>query len=300
MSATAGARPIGRQARRRHVNVGRAAAAVPRWIGIVALLLFAVVPFLWMLVASLEPVQSLSRSTLSLIPSPFTLAHYGALLQPNAAQQTDFPRYFLNSAIVVLTTVVLALLVATPAAYAFSRFRFRARQLILYGILIQSVFPLINFLIPLYIVMDGLGLIDTYASLVIGYLTFSLPLNVWLLKGFFDAMPADMELAARLDGASRWRAFIEVALPPAIPGIMATAIYTFILAWDEYLYALTMISSAEMRTLPLGIFAFLSDATPDWGGLTATAIAMSIPVIVVFFVLQRYFVAALTKGALKY
>lgn len=295
MIKTADARPIGRQGR-----VRRPLKAAPRWIGIVAVMLFAIIPFVWMLVASLQPVQSLSRSTLSLIPSPFTLSNYAALLHPNEQQQTDFPRYFLNSGIVTVSTVLLALIVATPAAYGFSRFRFRARQVILYGILIQSVFPLINFLIPLYIVMNGLGLTNTYASLIIGYLTFSLPLNVWLLKGFFDSMPADMEVAARLDGASRWRAFVEVALPPAIPGIMATAIYTFILAWDEYLYALTMISSSTMRTLPLGIFAFVSEGTPNWSGLTATAIAMSIPVVVVFFILQRYFVAALTKGALKY
>jgi len=109
-----------------------------------------------------------------------------------------------------------------------------------------------------------------------------------------------MEISARLDGASRLRAFVEVALPAAVPGLVATAIYTFILAWDEYLYALTMISTATMRTLPVGLFAYFSEGVPDWSGLTATAIAMSIPVVLVFLTLQRYFVTALTKGALKY
>jgi multiple sugar transport system permease protein len=273
---------------------------LPSWLGLSVFVLFALIPFLWLLTASLEPATSLNRSTLSLIPHPLTFDNYGNLLHPNSQQQTDFPRYFVNSVIVVACTVVLALLVAVPAAYGFSRFRFPGRQAILYGILVQSVFPLINFLIPLYIVMRTLHLANTYPSLVIGYLTFSLPLNIWLLKGFFDGIPPDMEIASRLDGASRWRAFIEIALPPALPGIMATAIYTFILAWDEYLYALTMVSSSSMRTLPLGLFAYFSEGTPNWSGLSATAIAMSIPVVAVFLILQRYFITALTKGALKY
>jgi multiple sugar transport system permease protein len=187
-----------------------------------------------------------------------------------------------------------------PAAYGFSRYRFLGKDAILYGILLQSIFPLVNFLIPLYIVMQGLGLLNSYASLIIAYLTFSLPLNIWILKSFFDGIPTDMEMSARLDGASPWRAFVEIAIPPAMPGIVAIAIFTFILAWDEYLYALTMISTSSMRTLPLGIFSYFSEGVPNWSGLTATAIAMSIPVIVVFLVLQKYFIAALTKGALKY
>jgi len=279
---------------------GRVLRRGSAWLVLILLLLFAIIPFLWMLTASLEPIQSLNRSAVSFIPSPFTLNNYAALFHPNTQAQTNFPRYFVNSVIVVICTVLLALIVATPAAYGFSRFRFRGRHAMLFGVLIQSVFPLINFLIPLYIVMHTLGLTDTYPSLIIGYLTFSLPLNIWLLKGFFDGIPADMEMAARLDGASRWRAFLEIGLPPALPGLVATAIYTFILAWDEYLYALTMIQSASMRTLPLGIFAYFSEGTPNWSQLTATAIAMSIPVVVVFLVLQRYFINALTKGALKY
>jgi multiple sugar transport system permease protein len=260
---------------------------------------FSLLPFAWMLTASLEPPSALYRATPSLLPHPFTWDNYQNLLHP-LQQGVYFPRYFLNSLIVAGATVILALAVATPAAYGFSRFRFRGRQPILYAILLTSVFPLINFLIPLYIVMSRIGLLNTYPALVLGYLTFSLPLNIWLLKSFFDGIPPDMEISARLDGASRLRAFVEVALPAVVPGMVATAIYTFILAWDEYLYALTMISTATMRTLPVGLFAYFSEGVPDWSGLTATAIAMSIPVVLVFLTLQRYFITALTKGALKY
>jgi multiple sugar transport system permease protein len=228
------------------------------------------------------------------------MQNYLDVIRPNSANSNDFVRQFINSIIVAGGTVILAILVGVPAAYGFSRFQFRGRRTIMYVILAQSIFPLVNFLVPLYILMQTIGLLNTYWSLIIGYLTFSLPLDIWMLKGFFDGIPTDMEISARLDGASRWRAFIEVGVPPAVPGIVATAVFTFILAWDEYLYALTMISSAPMRTLPLGIFSFFSDASPNWSLLTATAIAMSIPVVIVFLFLQRYFISALTKGALKY
>ena len=274
--------------------------AIPAKIALAFYLLFALVPFAWMATASLEPQTALYRRHVSYLPNPFTLGNYAALLRADPIAGTDFPRYFLNSLIVVCCTVVLSLLIGVPAAYGFSRYRFLGKSTLLYGILLQSVFPLVNFLIPLYIVMQELGLLDTYPSLIIAYLTFSMPLNIWILKSFFDGIPVDMEMSARLDGAGSFRAFVEIAIPPAVPGIIATAIFTFILAWDEYLYALTMISNSAMRTLPLGIFAYFSEGVPNWSGLTATAIAMSIPVIVVFLVLQKYFIAALSKGALKY
>jgi multiple sugar transport system permease protein len=279
--------------------LGSTARRIPNTAALVLLVAFSLLPFAWMLTASLEPPSALYTEKPHLFPRQVTLANYSNLLHP-LQQGVYFPRYFRNSLIVSFSTVALALLVATPAAYAFSRFRFRGRGVLMHTILIQSVFPLVNFLVPLFILMGLLGLRDTYGSLIIGYLTFSLPLNIWLLRGFFDGIPSEMEVAARLDGAGVVRAFFEVALPSALPGLVATAIYTFILAWDEYLYALAMISSSEMRTLPLGLFAYFSEGVPDWGGLTATAIGMSIPVVIVFLVLQRYFVSALTKGALKY
>ena len=270
------------------------------YLALFGFLAFALVPFLWMLTASLEPQTSLFREHLSLLPDPLTFANYRALFSADPIAGTDFPRYFENSVIVVICTVILSLLVAVPAAYGFSRYKFLGKNVIMYGILLQSIFPLVNFLIPLYILLQGLDLLDTYFALIAAYLTFSLPLNIWILKSFFDGIPPDMEMSARLDGASAFRAFFEIAIPPALPGIVATAIFTFILAWDEYLYALTMISSGDMRTLPLGLFTYFSEGIPNWSGLTATAIAMSIPVIIVFLFLQKYFIAALTKGALKY
>jgi len=280
-------------------RLARAVRGAPHALVLLLLVAFSLVPFVWMLTASLEPPIALFTSTPHLLPHPVTLSNYAGLVHPRE-QGVFFPRYFLNSLIVSFSTVALALLVAVPAAYAFSRFSFAGRNPLMYTILLGSIFPGVNFLVPLFILMNAVHLLDTYGSLILGYLTFSLPLNIWLLRGFFDGIPPEMEVAARLDGASVWRAFAEVALPAAVPGLVATAIYTFILAWDEYLYALAMISSADMRTLPLGLYAYFNEGSIDWGGLTATAIGMSIPVVIVFLVLQRYFISALTKGALKY
>ena len=185
--------------------------AAPRWArrgfsvaALVFFLLFALIPFGWMLTASLEPQTSLYREHLSYLPDPLTFENYAALLAADPVAGTDFPRYFLNSLVVVVCTVILALLIAVPAAYGFSRYRFLGKNVVLYGILFQSLLPLVNFLIPLYIVLQEFGLLDTYPSLIIGYLTFSLPLNIWILKSFFDGIPPDMEMSARLDGASRF------------------------------------------------------------------------------------------------
>ena len=272
---------------------------IPQKFALLCYILFALVPFAWMLTASLEPQTSLYREHLTLLPEPVTLSNYRALFSADPVAGTDFPLYFENSLIVVSCTMVLALLVAVPAAYGFSRYRFLGKNAILYGILLQSIFPLVNFLIPLYILMQGLDLLNMYASLIVAYLTFSLPLNIWILKSFFDGIPTDMEMSARLDGASAFRAFVEIAIPPAMPGIVATAIFTFILAWDEYLYALTMISTADMRTLPLGIFSYFSEGVPNWSGLTATAIAMSIPVIIVFLVTAKVLHCSSYEGGIE-
>jgi multiple sugar transport system permease protein len=189
--------------------------------------------------------------------------------------------------------------VAVPAAYAFSRFRFPGRNLLFYGVLLRNMFPAVVFLMPLFIMMRWLGLVNTHASLIITYLTFGLPLSIWLLKGFYDNIPVQLEQAARMDGASRFQAFLLIVMPLSSPGIIATAIYSFILAWNEYVYALTFINDKDKLTLPVGLQAFFTEYATDWPGLMAASFIMSVPVVVMFLVLQKYFVRALTEGAVK-
>jgi len=190
--------------------------------------------------------------------------------------------------------------VAVPAAYAFSRFSFPGRNFLFFAVLLRNMFPAVIFLVPLFILMRLLGLVNTPFSLVLTYLTFGLPLSIWLLKGFFDNIPIQLEQAARIDGATRFQAFIMIVMPLSTPGIIATAIYSFIGAWNEYIYAYTFLNKNDQLTLPVGIQRFFSENTTDFPGLMAASFMMSVPVVVLFLVLQKYFVRALTEGAVKH
>jgi multiple sugar transport system permease protein len=161
------------------------------------------------------------------------------------------------------------------------------------------MFPGVVLLMPLFILMRWLRLVNTETSLILTYLTFGLPLSIWLLKGFYDNVPPQLEQAARIDGASRFQAFIRVVMPLSSPGIIATAIYAFIGAWNEYVYALTFLNDKSKLTLPVGLQRFFTEYSTDWPGLMAASFIMSVPVVVMFLILQRYFVRALTEGAIK-
>lgn len=269
------------------------------YVGTMILALFAALPMLWMFSTAIKPRTAVFREPTAIIPSQPTFENFVRVTQPLTPSGRFFGTYFLNSTIVSVASAVLSVMVAAPAAYAFSRFRFPGKQVAYFAVLARNMFPLIVFLIPLFTLMTGLGLTNTYGGLIIAYLTFTLPLSIWLLKGFFDAIPPELERAARIDGCSRFGAFVRVILPLTTPGLAATAIYSFIQAWNEFPYALNLAFSTQMRTLPVGMTFFFSENSSDWTGLMATAVIISIPVIVIFMFLQRFFVSALTQGAVK-
>jgi multiple sugar transport system permease protein len=268
-------------------------------VWVVVLLAFAATPMLWMLSTSLKGQFAALQQPPEWIPSHPTLDNYTMLLSPRSAVGPQFLRYFLNSMIVSLTTTLLGILIAVPAAYAFSRFRFPGRDFLFFAVLVRNMFPVVVFLIPLFILMRTLHLVNTHASLILTYMTFGLPLSIWLLKGFYDNIPEELERAARIDGASRFKAFWLIIVPLSSPGIIATAIYAFIGAWNEYVYALTFLNSESLLTLPVGLQHFFTEFATNWPGLMAAAFIMSVPVVLMFLVLQKQFVRALTEGAIK-
>ena len=221
------------------------------------------------------------------------------LLSPTSEIGGQFLRYMWNSIYVSTLTTIFGVGVAVPAAYAFSRFRFPGRNALFFSVLFRNMFPAVVFLMPLFIMMRWMGLVNTHASLVITYLTFGLPLSIWLLKGFYDNIPVELEQAARIDGCTRFQAFWMIVMPLSTPGIIATAIFSFITAWNEYVYALTFLNSDEKLTLPVGLQRFFAEYSTNWPGLMAASFIMSVPVVVMFLVLQKYFVRALTEGAVK-
>jgi multiple sugar transport system permease protein len=274
-----------------------------RWAGRIFLFFmigYTALPMIWMLLTSIKSGFAATQFPPQWWPDEPTLASYQKLLDPQNSVGQDFLRFFFNSVFVSAVTTILAVAVAVPAAYAFSRFRFPGRQFLFFSVLLRNMFPAVIFLVPLFILMRWLGLVNTHGSLILTYLTFGLPLAIWLLKGFFDNIPVQLEQAARIDGATRLQAFLLIVAPLSVPGIVATAIYSFIGAWNEYVYATTFLTKNEQLTLPVGIQRFFSENTTDFPGLMAASFLMSVPVVVLFLVLQKYFVRALTEGAVKH
>ena len=274
-----------------------------RWAGrifLVFMLLYTAVPMVWMLLTSIKSGFAAMQFPPQWWPDEPTLASYQKLLDPQNSVGQDFLRFFWNSLFVSTVTTILSVIVAVPAAYAFSRFSFPGRNFLFFSVLLRNMFPAVIFLVPLFILMRLLGLVNTHGSLVLTYLTFGLPLAIWLLKGFYDNIPVQLEQAARIDGATRFQAFLLIVMPLSVPGIIATAIYSFIGAWNEYIYAYTFLSKNDQLTLPVGIQRFFSENTTDFPGLMAASFMMSVPVVVLFLVLQKYFVRALTEGAVKH
>lgn len=274
-----------------------------RWAGrifLAIMVLYTALPMAWMLITSIKSGFAAMQFPPQWWPAEPTLASYQKLLDPQNSVGRDFLRFFGNSLFVSVCTTVLAVVVAVPAAYAFSRFRFPGRRFLFFSVLLRNMFPAVIFLVPLFILMRMLGLVNTHGSLILTYLTFGLPLAIWLLKGFYDNIPVQLEQAARIDGATRFQAFLLIVTPLSVPGIIATAIYSFIGAWNEYIYAATFLTKNEQLTLPVGIQRFFSENTTDFPGLMAASFLMSVPVVVLFLVLQKYFVRALTEGAVKH
>lgn len=274
-----------------------------RWAGrafLAGILLFTTLPMIWMLLTSIKSGFAAMQFPPQWWPDEPTFASYRKLLDPTNSVGHDFLRFFWNSLFVATATTILAVAVAVPAAYAFSRFDFPGRSVLFFAVLLRNMFPAVIFLVPLFILMRLLGLVNTHYSLILTYLTFGLPLAIWLLKGFYDNIPPQLEQAARIDGATRFQAFLQIVMPLSTPGIIATAIYSFIGAWNEYIFAYTFLNRNDQLTLPIGIQRFFSENTTDFPGLMAASFIMSLPVVVLFLLLQRYFVRALTEGAVKH
>jgi ABC-type glycerol-3-phosphate transport system permease component len=252
------------------------------------------VPLVWAVAASLTPEPLLFDRPLLLLPAQPGLDHYRALFGERA-----FLISIRNSMIVAATTTALCVTLGAAAAYALTRLRFRGRSLLLGVVLVVSMFPQIAIVAPLYLVLRSLRLIDTYPGLIVPYVTFALPLAIWLLAAFFRELPPDLEEAALVDGATRWRAFREVILPLSGPALAATAILTFVYCWNEFLFALSFALSPERQTVPVAIALFRGRYQVPWGQILAASVVATLPVIALVLAFQRRIVSGLTAGAVK-
>jgi len=250
-------------------------------------------PFYWLLASSVKTQDQLFTIPPLWVPTAPTLGNFVRLFQG------QFPTWFQNSLVVAVATTVIGLTLAALAAYAFSRFPFRGSRALSTLFLFIQLFPVAVVIIPLFMLWTSLTLTNTYWSLIVTYLVFGLPISTWLLIGFFNAVPVELEEAAMIDGSSRLGALWRVTLPLSLPGLAATAIYVFLLAWNEFFFALTFMNSTEMRTIPVGIESFFAEHSVDWGLVMAGSVVASVPVVVLFGLLSRYFIQGLTSGAVK-
>ena len=264
------------------------------YVALLVLTVTLLFPFFWMISTSFKPATDIFSKAPTLIPSDITLEHYRVLWT-----ETQFPVFFKNSTIIALSTTFLTLGVGTFFAYGLSRFQFKGRRSFITLLFLSQMFPLVLLIIPIYLVFIHLELVNTHLSLVVSYCTFALPFSTLMLKSYFDGLPSELEEAALMDGCGLFGAIFRIVLPLSAPGIAAVGAFVFILAWQEFTFALTLTNTNEMRTLPVGISMMVGFRKVLWGQLMAASVMITLPVTVLFVYFQKYFVSGMTMGSVK-
>ena len=263
-------------------------------IGLTLGALFAAGPVLWMLSSSFKSNTQIFELPPRLVTDTFSFDAYVAIFT-----NAETMRFFLNSYIVAGAVTILTILVAIQAAYAFSRFDFRGKRVLNVIVISVQAVPPITLLIPYFGLVVALGLYNTYPGLILTYMVFTLPYAIIMMTGYFNTLPRELDEAVRMDGAGSFTALWRVLVPISVPGIVSVGIYTFMIAWNEYLFALTLTRTTDMRTVPIGIQLLMGQHSYEWNQIMAMSILGSIPVLILFLLLQRYFISGLTAGAVK-
>lgn len=270
---------------------------VGRAITYAVLVIFAIIAIfpLWQVVnVSLRPANQLLSTELELIPKNATFNNYVRLFT-----ETGFLRWMLNSAFVSLVVMITGVAFASTTGYALSRFNFVGKKVSLLSLLVTQMFPATMLLLPMYIMLINLGLINTYLGVIIVYCATALPFTIWTMKGFYDTIPPSLEEAARIDGCTQFQAFYKVILPLAAPALVINALFSFMTAWSEYLVASQILQETSLWTLPVGLKSFESSMSTEWGLYGAGSLIVMIPVVVLFIALSKWLVSGLTLGSVK-
>jgi multiple sugar transport system permease protein len=261
---------------------------------LIVLAFICIAPIVWTFLTSIKPETQIVTRDMVYIPTEVTIENY---VKPWS--QSSYPTLVMNSLVVTGLTVLICLITGTFASYAFSRFVFKGRTQLMLAYLVVRMFPAVLMIIPLFVLMRQIGLLDSTIGLAIDYTSFLLPLFVWMLKGFFDAAPKELESAARVDGSTRVGAMFRIVIPIARNGLVATCVFVAIAAWNEYLFALMLTTSQGSRTWPVGLQLMVGEFQLPWGMLAAGGMISILPVIILFAIVQRVMVAGITAGAVK-
>jgi multiple sugar transport system permease protein len=285
------------------VQRGNLLSPPARWSLLLAYLVFTLLPIVWLFLSTIQTEASLLRQPPPIIPTDVTLRNYVDIFKPAAfgenSGQSTFVLALRNSVVVSLGTTAVALVFGTLAAYAFARFNIPRKRTLLLIVLGSQLLPAVSLIIPLFRMFRTAGLLDSLLALILAYSTFSMPFVVWIMTGYFQSVPIELEEAARIDGASRFQSFVRVALPLAAPGLGATAIFTLLNAWDEFFFALIFTSTYAAKTLPVALAEFIGRHSVNWGLLVTGGFIASLPPIVLSLAFYRYIVSGLSAGGLK-
>lgn len=262
------------------------------------LVLFLVVivgfPLLWMSISSFKPGEELFQIPPKIIPREWSLEWYRQVISSG-----EVVRYFLNSLYIASIVMVVDMCVGTLTAYSVTRFKYKGRRLLRTSILVSYCIPPIMLMMPLYKIMSTLNLTGTHVGVIIGHMTITLPFSVWLLISFFRKLPREIDEAALMDGANEWQIFVKIDLPLCISGVLSTGIMAFIMSWNEFLFSSVLVNENSLKTLTVGIYNYMDSTHIDWGIIMALGTITAIPVIILFALVQKYFVEGMTAGAVK-
>lgn len=266
------------------------------YLGIIIFLAFLLTPFLEMIFTSLQPLEKVFSIPHPLVPE----FHFQTYTQELWEQVPLLPRYFLNGLIISFAVTLISVILASPAGYSLSRFRFPGRRFLLLVILAINMFSPVILLVPLYRIMRTFNILDTYWALILPGAAFSLPFCIWMLTGYFENIPKDLEEAALVDGASQPMVMVKIVLPLAAPGFVTAAIYAFIISWSQqFIFALAFATSKEVMPITRGIYEYFGRNINQWNTIMGSSVIAVIPVMLIFFFLQRYLIKGLTAGAVK-
>ena len=277
--------------RARTLQLGRDLLVVGITFGLLLALVF---PTVWIFLTSIRPEQEVFSDTFRLISSTITFDSYRTLLAT-----TTFATYIRNSLVVSLITTLVAVSISLLAAYSFSRRRFRFRGALLITVVFSQLFPYVILITPIYVIFYHLKLVNTSLGLIIAYVATTVPFCVYMLLGYLDSVPRELDEAAIIDGCSTLSVIWSVVLPVAWPGVAATAIYSFAQAWNEYLIALTLVTRNELKTVPVGLASFFGEYTTRWDLVMTASVLATVPTLIIFLILQRQLVSGLAAGAVK-
>ncbi|MCY0096350.1 carbohydrate ABC transporter permease [Hoeflea ulvae] len=280
-------------------RLNRRALAILHFVTLFVAMSIICLPGLWVVLNSFRPTVEIMAKPPVWIPNELNLDHYRAMFGALGEGGIPVVRYFTNSLIISITSTVIAIFVGMAGGYAFARYQFRGKAAIFVGMMLTRAVPGIALSLPLFIVFARLGIIDTHFGLILAYVAMNVPFTIWLIDGFFRQVPRELAEAAEIDGCTRWQAFWKVEFPVAKAGVASAGIFAFLTSWNEYALASQLTRSVNSKTMPVGLLDFTSEFTLNWGGMSALAVVMIIPALILTFIIQKHLIAGLTFGGVK-